>query len=104
MPCRLVVLASGVGTLLQHLIDACADGSLPAQIVAVGADRDRAGALARARSAGIPIFVHKVGDYPDRASWDRALTQSCASYEPDLLISAEFLKPLCAAFICQLSG
>src|SRR5260370_28336786 len=104
MPCRLVVLASGVGTLLQHLIDACADGSLPAQIVAVRADRDRAGALASARSEGILIFVHKVGDYPDRASWDRALTQACASYEPDLVISAGFLKLLGPAFIERVSG
>jgi phosphoribosylglycinamide formyltransferase-1 len=33
-----------------------------------------------------------VRDYADRASWDRALTQMCADFEPALVISAGFLK------------
>jgi formyltetrahydrofolate-dependent phosphoribosylglycinamide formyltransferase len=92
MPCRLVVLASGVGTLLGQLIQACSDGSIAARIVAVGADRDGTGAIARAEAAGIPAFVCRVRDYPDRPSWDRALTDVCADFEPDLIISAGFLK------------
>jgi formyltetrahydrofolate-dependent phosphoribosylglycinamide formyltransferase len=92
MPHRLIVLASGVGTLLGQLIQACSDGSIAAQIVAVGADRDGTGAIARADAAGIPTFTCRVRDYSDRASWDRALTQMCASFEPDLVISAGFLK------------
>lgn len=104
MPFRLVVLASGVGTLLQHLIDACADGSIEAQIAAVGADRHGTGALARAESAGIPTFVCRVPDFPDRASWDRALTQTCASFKPDLVISAGFLKLFGPVFLHEFAG
>lgn len=92
MPSRLVVLASGVGTLLGQLIQACSDGSIAAQIAAVGADRDGTGAIARAEAAGIPTFTCRVRDYSDRASWDRALTQICADFAPDLIISAGFLK------------
>jgi formyltetrahydrofolate-dependent phosphoribosylglycinamide formyltransferase len=92
MPYRLVVLASGVGTLLGQLIQACSDGSIAAQIAAVGADRDGTGAIARAETAGIPTFICRVRDYSDRASWDRALTQVCADFDPDLVISAGFLK------------
>ena len=92
MPYRLVVLASGVGTLLGQLIRACSDGSIAARIAAVGADRDGTGAVARAEAAGIPSFICRVRDYPDRASWDQALTQACADFEPDLIISAGFLK------------
>src|SRR5215472_15270930 len=92
MPSRLVVLASGVGTLLGQLIHACSDGSIAARIAAAGADRDGTGALARAEAAGIPTFICRVRDYPDRASWDRALTQMCADFEPDLVVSAGFLK------------
>ncbi|HEX5188713.1 MAG TPA: formyltransferase family protein, partial [Streptosporangiaceae bacterium] len=54
MRSRLVVLASGEGTLLQHLIDACQAGTVGAQIVAVGADRDGTRAADRAEAAGIP--------------------------------------------------
>lgn len=101
MPCRLVVLASGVGTLLGRLIEACSDGSIAARIAAVGADRDGTGAVARAEAAGIPTFICRVRDYPDRASWDRALTRMCADYQPDLVISAGFLKLFGPHFLAQ---
>jgi formyltetrahydrofolate-dependent phosphoribosylglycinamide formyltransferase len=104
MPFRLVVLASGVGTLLQQLIDACAEGSVPAQIVAVGADRPGTQAVQRAEAAGIPAFVCRLADYPDRASWDRALTRACDSYEPDLVVSAGFLKLFGPAFLAEFGG
>jgi len=91
-PARLVVLVSGSGSNLQALLDACADPAYGAQVVAVGADRDGIAGLDRAAAAGVPTFVHRVKEYPDRADWDRALTASVASYRPDLVVSAGFLK------------
>ncbi len=104
MPSRLVVLASGVGTLLQHLIDACADGAIGAEIVAVGSDRHGTGAIDRAESARIPTFICRVPDYPDRADWDRALTEMCGSFKPDLVISAGFGKLFGPAFLHEFTG
>lgn len=104
MSSRLLVLASGEGTLLQHLIDACAAGSVGAQIVAVGADRPGTKAASRAEVAGIETFVCRVGDYPDRAGWDKALTEVCASYRPDLVVSAGFMKLLGSQFLAEFSG
>jgi formyltetrahydrofolate-dependent phosphoribosylglycinamide formyltransferase len=104
MPFRLVVLASGVGTLLQQLIDACAEGLIGARICAVGADRDGTRALERAAAAGIPTFVCRVRDYQDRADWDQALTSACSGFAPDLIVSAGFLKLLGPAFLEQFSG
>src|SRR5260221_964858 len=92
MRSRLLVLASGEGTLLQHLIDACATGSVRAQIVAVGSDRDGTRAAGRAEAAGIETFVCRLGDYDGRADWDKALTEACAGYQPDLGVSAGFMK------------
>ncbi|HEY3002258.1 MAG TPA: phosphoribosylglycinamide formyltransferase [Kribbellaceae bacterium] len=89
---RLVVLVSGSGSNLQALLDACADPSYGARVVAVGADRDGIEGLARAERAGVPTFVHRVKDYPQRSGWDAALTASVTSYEPDLVVSAGFLK------------
>lgn len=104
MRSRLVVLASGEGTLLQHLIDASRAGSLGAEIAAVGADRHDARAIARAQEAGIATFVCRVGDYAERADWDKALTEICAGFRPDLIVSAGFMKLLGPAFLDEFAG
>ncbi len=104
MPVRLVVLISGSGTLLQSLIDACADPAFGAQIVAVGADRDAIAGLDRARSAHLPTFVCKVGQYADRAQWNDALAEEVAAYQPDWVISAGFMKIVGAGFLARYGG
>ncbi|GAA2210729.1 phosphoribosylglycinamide formyltransferase [Nonomuraea monospora] len=91
---RLVVLVSGSGTNLQALLDASADPSYGARVVAVGADREGIEGLARATRADVPTFVEKVGDYATRAGWDAAIAAKIASYEPDLVVSAGFMKIL----------
>lgn len=91
---RLVVLVSGSGTNLQALLDASADPSYGARVVAVGADRDGIEGLARATRAGVPTFVEKLTDHPSRADWDAAIAARIASYEPDLVVSAGFMKIL----------
>jgi formyltetrahydrofolate-dependent phosphoribosylglycinamide formyltransferase len=100
----LVVLVSGTGTNLQALLDACASPSYEAEVVAVGADRPGIEGLARAERAGIPTFVCRLADYPDRAAWDQALTESCESAKPDLVISAGFMKLVGAAFLGRFGG
>jgi phosphoribosylglycinamide formyltransferase 1 len=104
MRARLVVLVSGAGTNLQALLDACADPGYGAQVVAVGADRPGVPALDRAGRAGVPTFVHRVADYPDRADWDRALTASCAGAEPDLVVLAGFMKLVGKDFLAAFGG
>jgi phosphoribosylglycinamide formyltransferase-1 len=104
MPSRLVVLASGAGTNLQALLDACADESYGAQVVAVGADRDSCAALDRAHSRGIPTFTHRVKDFSERTAWDRALAGSCATHRPDVVISAGFMKLVGPDFLAAFGG
>lgn len=101
---RLVVLVSGSGTNLQALLDACGDPTYGAAIVAVGADRDGIEGLARAERAGVPTFVHRVADFSDRASWDCAVTETVAKFEPDLVISAGFMKLVGDAFLARFAG
>src|SRR6266487_4102931 len=104
MTARLVVLGSGAGTNLQALIDACADQCYGAVVAAVGADRSGIEGLARAERAGIPTFVQRVADYPTRAAWDRALAACCARFEPDLVVSAGFMKLAGPAFLDRFGG
>jgi phosphoribosylglycinamide formyltransferase-1 len=101
---RLVVLVSGTGSNLQALLDAAVSDGFGARVVAVGADRDGIAGLDRARAAGIPTFVRRVKDFPDRAAWDEALAADCAQYAPDLVVSAGFMKLLGPAFLAKLGG
>ena len=98
-PARIVVLVSGAGTNLQALLDACTESSYGARVVAVGADRDDIEGLARADRAGVPTFVAKVDDYTTREHWDRALGDKVGAFEPDLVVSAGFMKLLSADFL-----
>lgn len=93
-PLRLVVLVSGSGTLLQALLDATASGSCPAQVVAVGADREGIAGLDRARSAAVETFVEPVSAHADRAAWDEALAEAIRAHEPDLVVTAGFMRIL----------
>lgn len=104
MSARLVVLVSGAGTNLQALLDACADPGYGAQVVAVGADRAGVPGLDRAGRAGVPTFVHRVADYPDRTDWDRALTASCAGVQPSLIVLAGFMKLVGKDFLAAFGG
>jgi phosphoribosylglycinamide formyltransferase-1 len=99
-----VVLVSGSGTNLQALLDATQDPAYGARVVAVGADRDGIAALERAERAGVPTFVRRVSDAADRATWDRELTELVAAHEPDLVVSAGFMKLAGRAFLQRFGG
>ncbi len=98
------MLVSGAGTLLQALIDATEDGDHPVRLVAVGADRKGIEGLARAERAHIPTFVVRLRDHPDRAAWDAALTSAVAAHQPDLVVSAGFMKLVGPTFLNSFGG
>ena len=101
-PARLVVLASGTGSLLKSMLDA-AVGDYPARVVAVGVDRD-CRATEIAADAAIPAFTVRVGDYPQRDAWDAAITEATAAHQPDLVVSAGFMRILGPQFLRRFSG
>ncbi len=103
-PARLVVLVSGSGTLLQALLDACADPAYGARVVAVGADRDGIAGLDRAAAHGVPSFVHPYVKGSDRAAWDAGLTERVTAHRPDLVVSAGFMKLLGPTFLAAFGG
>ncbi|MDT5234911.1 MAG: phosphoribosylglycinamide formyltransferase 1 [Mycobacterium sp.] len=101
-PARVVVLASDTGSLLQSLLDATV-GDFPARIVAVGVDRDcRAQDVASA--ASVPTYTVRLGDHADRDAWDAAVTEATAAHEPDLVVSAGFMKILGPHFLSRFMG
>jgi phosphoribosylglycinamide formyltransferase-1 len=101
-PARLVVLASGTGSLLESLL-AAAVGDYPARVVAVGTDRDcRALEIAAAHS--LPTYTERLGAHSDRQVWDAAITAATAAHRPDLVVSAGFMKILGPQFLSRFEG
>lgn len=97
-----MVLASGTGSLLKSLLDAAVD-DYPGRVVALGADRD-CPAVDIAAAADLPTFTVRVGDYADRAAWDGAITAATAAHQPDLVVSAGFMKILGPQFLSRFPG
>jgi phosphoribosylglycinamide formyltransferase 1 len=95
---RIVVLASGSGSLLQALIDS----RVGSHIVAVGSDLSDALALSRAQSVGIETFVVPVGS--DRSAWNTELATALAAWEPDVIVCAGFMRIIGAEVIATFAG
>ncbi len=94
---RVAVCASGGGSNLQALLDALPDGA-PARVVLVLSDRGDAGALERARRAGVPAEV--LADPRDATEWLTRLGRR----EADLVVLAGFLKLVPAAVVAAFRG
>jgi phosphoribosylglycinamide formyltransferase 1 len=104
MTARVVVLVSGTGTNLQALLDAGSDPSYGVEVVAVGADRFGTVAIERARAAGIDVFELPVESFTDRESWDAELTKQVDAYDPELVVSAGFMKLTGPVFLERFGG
>ena len=94
----IVVLISGSGSNMDALVDACSNGRVPGDVVAVIADRDCIG-LEKARSMSIPTAMLSPRDYVDRDVWSAALRDEVMKYQPDLVVSAGFMRILAPVFV-----
>jgi len=92
---RIVILASGSGTLAQAIIDA----HLEIDIVAVISDKQNAPVLERAQKAHIETFT--IPMLPDRTEWDRELETLLAALKPDLVVSAGFMRILSEKIVAR---
>ena len=101
---RIVVLISGGGSNLQAILDAMAEGRLPAEVSLVVSNRSDAGGLDRARTAGVPTAVVSHHDYPDRESFDQALIETIDPAKPHTVALAGFMRILTPAFVAHYRG
>jgi len=96
---QLVVLISGYGSNLEAILDAARLGIIPAQVCAVVSNKADAYGLERARLAGLPAVVHVYKKGQERADYDRELADIVASYQPDWVILAGWMRILSSAFL-----
>ena len=95
---RVAVLASGVGTNLQALLDEV-HGAAGVEIVAVASDKPDAKALARAQAAGVPSRAFPAAEYGDRAQRDAAMARWLEQSQPDLVVLAGYMQLLSPEFL-----
>ena len=93
-PLRVAVLASGTGTTLQAVIDACESGDLDARVVVVISNNSDSGALERARRHRIPARHLSGHTHSDPAALDGAIAAALGEHHPDLVLLAGYMKKL----------
>lgn len=101
---RIAVLVSGRGRNLDALIRGCGDGRIRGEIVGVISNRADAGALARARDAGLRVEVIPHTAFADRDAFDAALADALEALAPDIVVLAGFMRVLGGAFVRRFSG
>jgi phosphoribosylglycinamide formyltransferase-1 len=97
-PARIVVLASGSGSLFKALLEASAVENYPGRVVGLVVDR---ACLAEsiAEDAGVEVRRVDLGEKPDRSSWDEDLARAVAGLSPDVVVCAGFMRVLAKTFV-----
>ncbi len=103
-PLRLGVLASGRGSNLQAILDAIDAGRCPARVVVVVSDRAGAGALDRARRAGIEAVHLDPQGYADRVAFDQAVLAVLTKHDVGLVCLAGYMRLLSPGFVAAFRG
>jgi phosphoribosylglycinamide formyltransferase-1 len=103
-PLRLAVLASGRGSNLGAILEACRHAHFPARVGVVVSDREGALALERARQAGVAAVFVDPKAYADRAAYDASLRSTLEQHRPDLVCLAGFMRVLSPAFVRAWAG
>lgn len=86
---RIVVLASGSGTLAQAIFDTYFED---AEVVALVCDRPNAQVIERAEKKRIESYC--IPMISDRNEWNRELESLLAALKPTLIVSAGFMRIL----------
>ena len=96
---RLGALASGGGTNLQAIIDACKRGDLNAEVCVVISNNSRARALQRARNEGIPAYHLSTATHPK--TLDEEISRALQAHAVDLVLLAGYMRLLGPATLAR---
>jgi phosphoribosylglycinamide formyltransferase-1 len=95
----IVIVISGRGSNMRAIAEQATQGSLPVEVRAVISDKPEAPGLAIAAEMQIPTRALSPREFADRASYDQALAALVASFEPQLVVLAGFMRILSPGFI-----
>ncbi|HEY4117004.1 MAG TPA: formyltransferase family protein, partial [Byssovorax sp.] len=86
------VLVSGSGSNLQAILDAVAAKTLDARVAVVVSNVAGAGALERARKAGVEAVVIDHKAHADRRAFDAAVVEELRGRGVELVVLAGFMR------------
>jgi phosphoribosylglycinamide formyltransferase-1 len=101
---RIGVLASGGGTTLQAVLDACARAELAASIALVISNNSGSGAIERATKAGIPTRHLSLKTHPDPAALDAAIEAALVEARVEVVFLAGYMKRLGERTLARFAG
>ena len=90
---KIVILASGSGTLARAIFAAEKDYEVAALIC----DRAQAKVIDVAKEFGVEVELIELTS--DRAIWNEKIFNSVSKYQPDLVVSAGFMRILAPEFV-----
>jgi len=91
---NIAVFASGGGSDLQAIIDACKSGRLNAQVRVVVSNNSGSMALQRARDEGIAAFHFSAKLIGDPGALEKRILETLLEHEIDLVFLAGYLKKM----------
>jgi len=103
-PLRLGVLASGEGTTLEAIADACSNATLAAEIVVVIGNNRDSGALRRARARSLRHLHLSALTHSNPAKLDEAMLEVLVSTKAELVVLAGFMKKVGPRVLAAFEG
>jgi len=92
---RIVVLASGTGSLFEALLDS----GLGTRVVGLVTDQPNARAVKIAQSRKIPVRKVSLTEFDSRELWEIELLLQVMELSPDLIVAAGFMRILNPEFV-----
>jgi phosphoribosylglycinamide formyltransferase-1 len=83
---------------MEALANACAEDAVPGKVVAVVADRECMG-LRAAEKLALETHVIEPASFTSREVWSTALRDLVKAQDPDLVVSAGFMRILSPVFV-----
>jgi phosphoribosylglycinamide formyltransferase-1 len=91
---RLAVFASGRGSNLRRILEACQTGEIPAAVNLIVCNEPEAGAVAIAREARVPLLLADHRDYPNRLMHEQAIVDALRLHRVEWIVLAGYMRIL----------
>ncbi|OGX23228.1 MAG: phosphoribosylglycinamide formyltransferase [Omnitrophica WOR_2 bacterium RBG_13_44_8] len=101
---NIAVFASGKGTNFGAIIRAVKKGNIKANLSLLVSDNPQAGALGRAKRAGIKVALVKREDFPDKKDFEAGIIQHLEENQIGLIVLAGFMRLLSQEFVSRYPG
>jgi phosphoribosylglycinamide formyltransferase-1 len=89
---KIGVLASGGGTNLQAILEACEKKEIDAEVCVVISDVPSAKALERAKKFGVPTSVHERKGFPSKDAYEQAIVADLKKHSVELVCLAGYMR------------